>query len=213
MLQRVCLFSFCFRCDCASPRDVGRDSHRPWDGRPHPGHGLDPPTPRAGNPCRKYIGPKIPKAQGLLLLCLLMPHRLFRFLAGDHYGKGKLPHGLRSRGNARAPARARRAAINAAPRSIAALTPADHTGLALVPLCLFRSSLTFCRMTGIRADLHPVEQCIGTDAFRAAVDRAADRRQHCVPLVRLEHVCGLISTGDKPVHQLHCPPVGTIPRE
>jgi len=33
--------------------------------------------------------PKIPKVQDLLLLCSLMPHSLFRFLAGDHYAKGK----------------------------------------------------------------------------------------------------------------------------
>jgi|SRR5215472_13949914 len=45
---------------------------------------------------------------------------------------------------------------------------------------------------GIRTNLQQVEQGMGTDAFRAAGDRAADTRQHCVPLVRFEHVRGLV---------------------
>src|SRR6516162_3209839 len=47
-------------------------------------------TPRAMNEvCQKYLGPKIPKAQGFAVALLAKAHRLFRFLAGDHYGKGK----------------------------------------------------------------------------------------------------------------------------
>jgi len=81
---RFCASSFAFCVNHAAgvlPWAMGWLTPRPrWTG---------PPPPRAANPHRKYAGPKIPKPKDLLLLCLLMPHRLFRFLAGDHYGKGK----------------------------------------------------------------------------------------------------------------------------
>src|SRR5262249_2103543 len=36
-----------------------------------------------------YMIQKSRRPKDLLLLCFLKPHRLFRFLVGDHYGKGK----------------------------------------------------------------------------------------------------------------------------
>jgi len=55
--------------------------HPPWPG-PHPSRGL-----RSGSEISRTE--KSRGSKDLLLLCSLMPHRLFRFLAGDHYGKGK----------------------------------------------------------------------------------------------------------------------------
>jgi hypothetical protein len=42
-------FSFCFRCDRASPRDVGRDSCRPWGWPDRWGAWSGPPPSRGGN--------------------------------------------------------------------------------------------------------------------------------------------------------------------
>src|SRR5262249_47277092 len=44
----------------------------------------------------------------------------------------------------------------------------------------------------IRTNFQQVEQGIAANSFGVAVDRAGDMRQHCVPLVRFEHVRGLI---------------------
>src|SRR5215471_8710213 len=129
-----------------------------------------------------------------------------------------IPHGLRSRGSvavattlscANAGTGTTSHAINAAPRCIGA-TSHEANRASTRPLCLFRSSLILCRMTGSGPPTSTRLRSIGTDAFRAAVDCAADRRQHFVLLVRFERVRGLVSTGDKLVHQL--PPVGNDPK-
>ena len=40
-------------------------------------------------PCTKSVGLKISRVEGFSIALLTQAHRLFRFLAGDHYGKGK----------------------------------------------------------------------------------------------------------------------------
>src|SRR5262249_24521826 len=55
-------------------------------GPPCPGH----PPRLLINPTQKYLGPKNPEGPRICYcFACLQPHRLCRFLAGDHYGKGK----------------------------------------------------------------------------------------------------------------------------
>src|SRR5262249_3070434 len=68
---RILLFSILRAGAIACRRaTVGRDSHRPWDGRPPYPRWTRPPPPRAGSPCQKYTGLKIPKVQGFAIALL-----------------------------------------------------------------------------------------------------------------------------------------------
>src|SRR5215470_15935466 len=56
---------------------------------PHPHMASTPPRALI-RPLQKICRSKKPRrSKDLLLLCPLKPHRLFRFLAGDHYAKRK----------------------------------------------------------------------------------------------------------------------------
>ena len=89
--QRFSVAIFCQRCAPSARRRDGIRRATPsamgWPDRPPPW--TRPPRPPLIRVSQKYLGPKIPKVRGFAIALLATPHRLFRFLAGDHYGKGK----------------------------------------------------------------------------------------------------------------------------
>src|SRR5215472_18359258 len=98
-ILRFSFLLFVFHLRAAAPTVLGAAGAALGAARPWP-----PPSPLSRapprlliNPTQKYLGPKNPEGPRFAIALLAKAHRLFRFLAGDRYGKGKSIRNVRSR--------------------------------------------------------------------------------------------------------------------